>query len=57
MAVALRTFEKIERPNVETRHPELKLATRAGASRAEYEFPYDDLYRMYDYITQELGIR
>ncbi len=57
MAVALRTFEELERRDVEVKHPGLKLEKRAETSRVEYEFPYDDLHQMYDYITKELGIR
>jgi hypothetical protein len=57
MAVALRTFEELERRDVEVKHPGLKLEKRAETSRVEYEFPYDDLHQMYGYITQELGIR
>jgi hypothetical protein len=57
MAVALKTFEEFGHRNGEVKHPELKLEKRAGTNRVEYEFPYDDLTQMYDYITQELGIR
>jgi hypothetical protein len=57
MAVALRTFEEHERRNVEVKHPGLKLEQRAETTKVEYEFPYDDLYQMYDYITKELRIQ
>jgi hypothetical protein len=57
MAVALRTFEELEHRDVEVKRPGLKLEKMAETSRVEYEFPYDDLYQMYDYITKELGIK
>jgi hypothetical protein len=57
MAVALRTFEELERRNVEVKRPGLKLGQRTGTTRVEYEFPYDDLYQTYDYITREMGIK
>ena len=55
MAVALRTFEELEDRDVEVKRPELKLAKQAERGMASYEFPYDDLYQMYDYITREMG--
>ncbi len=57
MAVALRTFEELEHRDAEVKRPGLKLEKRAETGRVEYEFPYDDLYQMYDYITKELGIK
>jgi len=57
MAVALRTFEEPEGRDVAVKKPELKLEKRAETNRVEYEFPYDDLYQMYDYITKEMGIK
>ena len=55
MAVALRTFGEIEDRNVEVKRPELKLEKKAERGMTSYEFPYDDLYQMYDYITREIG--
>ena len=57
MAVALRAFEEFERRGVEVRHQGLKLQQRAGTTKIEYQFPYDDLYQMYDYVTREMGIK
>ncbi len=58
MAVVLK-HEEPERTD-ETRKLHLipgKHGQAAGTATAEMEFPYDDLYLMYDYITKELGIK
>ncbi len=57
MAVALRTFEEPEHRDAEIKIPVWTQQERIERGKLEYEFPYDDLYQMYDYITQELGIR
>ncbi len=57
MAVALRTFEELEHRDAEIKIPVWTQQERIERGKLEYEFPYDDLYQMYDYITQELGIR
>jgi hypothetical protein len=57
MAVALRAFEEFERRGVEVKRPELTLEQCAEATRVKYEFPYDDLYQMYDYITRETSVQ
>jgi hypothetical protein len=56
MAVALRTFEELEHRDVEVKRPVWKRQERIESGKVGYEFPYDDLYQMYDYITKELGI-
>ncbi len=57
MAVALRTFEELERRDVEVKRPIWEHQEQIERGKAGYGFPYDDLYQMYDYITKELGIR
>jgi hypothetical protein len=58
MAVALRTFEEIEHRDKKAKVLPLNRKERMETtSIAEYEFPYGDLYQMYDYITNEMGIK
>jgi hypothetical protein len=57
MAVALRK-EELER--IDEEMGKLRLVPGGQtekAGRVEYEFPYDDLHQMYDYITNEMGIK
>lgn len=59
MAVVLK-HEELERPDEQSRKLRLipgKQGQAAGTATTEMEYPYYDLYQMYDYITRELGIK
>lgn len=52
MAVAL---EDMKTKTEKKQEKNLQLAPNTKkAERIEYEFPYDDLYLLYDYITKEM---
>lgn len=50
MAVVLKDVRK------ETEEKNLKLVSnqKANAGKVVYEFPYDDMYLLYDYILKEM---
>lgn len=59
MAVVLRK-EELERTGEETERLHLvagEQGEKTTTETAQMEFPYDDLYLMYDHITKELGIK
>jgi len=48
MAVALKDVEKKEMEK------NLRLVPQTKTERVEYEFPYDDLYLLYDAVMEEM---